>query len=111
MLIKQTSVMLSLALSQAKRLSKCFTNGQKSLSKDCFSSLTNSPRLCRPCYIILFKLRPLGIPSSIILWIADFLTNRKQRINLGYDLFSKLGNFPDGVHQETKLEPWLLIFY
>ena len=103
--------MLSLALSQAKRFSKFFTNGQKSLSKDCFNSLKNSFRLCRSCYIILFKLLPLGIPSSIVLWIADFLTNRKERVNLGYDLFSKLRNFPDGVPQGTKLEPWLLIFY
>ena len=57
----------------------------------------------------------VGLPffdtPCIILWIADFLTNRKQRINLGYDLFSKLENVPDGVPQETKLEPWLLIFY
>ena len=43
---------------------------------------------------LLSELQSIDIPNSTVCWIADFLTDRKQRVKLGYDCFSEWGNVP-----------------
>ena len=47
------------------------------------------------------------IPEAVLLWITEFLTDRKQRVKLSSDCFSEWGAVPGGVPQGTKLGPWL----
>ena len=56
--------------------------------------------------ILVQKILSLNIPRSIARWVADFLTNRKQRVKLSHDCFSEWGDVPSGVPQCTKLGPW-----
>ena len=55
--------------------------------------------------ILLQKVFSLNIPTSITRWVAEFLTNRKQRVKLSHDCFSEWGDVPQG----TKLGPWLFV--
>ena len=42
-------------------------------------------------------------------WIADFVTDRKQRVKLAHDCYSDWGSARAGVPQGTKLGPWLFL--
>ena len=53
--------------------------------------------------ILVQKVFSLNIPRSIARWVADFITNRKQRVKLSHDCFSEWGDVPSGVPQGTKL--------
>ena len=57
-------------------------------------------------HILVTKLHTLDIPTKIINWVSDFLTNRHQRVKLAN---SEWAAVPAEVPQETKLEPWLYI--
>ena len=59
--------------------------------------------------ILIEKLHSLAIPSGVISWVRDFLTNRQQRVKLARDCFSEWSLIPAGVPQGTKLGPWLYI--
>ena len=59
--------------------------------------------------ILIRKLHSYDISHSVISWITDFLTSRKQRVKLGQDCFSERSMLPAGVPQGTKLGPWLFI--
>lgn len=60
-------------------------------------------------HILVDKLKSYDIPESIVLWVIDFLTCRKQRVKLGNDCYSEWGTIPSGVPQGTKLGPWLFV--
>ena len=57
----------------------------------------------------LNKLCTQDLPTSIIYWIVDFLTDRTQRIKLADGCLSDWGSVPSGVPQGTKLVPWLFL--
>ena len=56
---------------------------------------------------LLCKLSSYGFPTSIMLWILDFLSNLKQRVKMSNDCFSKWGVLRAGVLKGTKLGAWL----
>ena len=54
--------------------------------------------------ILIRKLRgQCNLPTSIVSWIVDFLSDSSQRIKLGAKYFSEWGSVPSGVPQGTKL--------
>ena len=59
--------------------------------------------------ILIKKLHSLAVPSSVINWVRDFLTNRQQRVKMASDCFSEWSLVPAGVPQGTKLGPLLYI--
>ena len=55
--------------------------------------------------ILMAKLGDYELPPWVLDWIADFLTDRKQRVKLAHDCHSDWGSVRAGVPQETKLGP------
>ena len=60
--------------------------------------------------ILVNKLCKLSIPTRIINWIIDFLSDRLQRIKLSEGCYSEWGSVPSGVSQGTKLGPFSSMF-
>ncbi len=59
--------------------------------------------------ILVKKLGKLNIPRSVINWIIDFLTQRKQRVKLANSCYSEWGHVRSGVPHGTKPGSWLFI--
>ncbi len=60
-------------------------------------------------HILKRKLETLDMPSWVVFWVIDFLTDRQQRVKLGNDVYSSWSSVPAGVRQGTKLGPWLYL--
>ena len=61
-------------------------------------------------YILLIaRLATLGIRSSVIIWIIDFLFDRTQGVKVNHECFSNIPKISAGVPQGTKLAPWLFL--
>lgn len=59
--------------------------------------------------LLMAKLCSYDINPYIINWIANFISNRFQRIKLANDCLSQWKTVKAGVPQGTKLGPWLFI--
>ena len=59
--------------------------------------------------ILMAKLRDYELPAWVLDWIADFPTDRKQRVKLAHDCYSDWGIVRAGAPQGTKLGPWLFL--
>ena len=59
--------------------------------------------------ILMAKLSDYELPPWVLDWIADFLTDRKQRVKLAHDCYSDWVSVRAGVPQGTKLGPWLFL--
>ena len=59
--------------------------------------------------VLVRKLSSYDFPTSVMRWILDFLSNRKQRVKMSSDCFSEWAELRAGVPQGTKLGPWLFL--
>ena len=59
--------------------------------------------------ILMARLGDYELPPWVLDWIADFLTDRKQRVKLAHDCYSDWGSVRAGVPQGAKLGPWLYL--
>ena len=59
--------------------------------------------------ILMAKLRDYELPPWVFDWIADFLTDRRQRVKLARYCYSDWGSVGAAVLQGTKLGPWLFM--
>ena len=60
-------------------------------------------------HVLTQRLSSYDFPESIMCWILDFLTNRRQRVKLSLDCVSEWRVVPAEIPQGTKLGPWLFI--
>ena len=59
---------------------------------------------------LLFKLRQNGIKGTLLLWISNYLTSRKQRVQIN-SATSSLLSVNAGVPQGSVLGPLLFLIY
>ena len=57
-------------------------------------------------HILVQRLISYNLPCGIVDWIVDFLSCRRQRVELSQDCYSEWRAISSGVPQETKLGPW-----
>ena len=65
---------------------------------------------CVPHQCVLFKQKAYGISGNVLNWIMDFLSNRRQGVNVNGSC-SDWSNNISGVPKGTVLGPLLFVVY
>ena len=58
--------------------------------------------------LLIANLYSLGVKSTVVNWIIDFLRGSSQRVKLSSDCVSDFTPVPTGIRQGTRIGPWLL---
>ena len=59
--------------------------------------------------LLISKLYSLGVKTTVVNWVIDFLIDRSQKVKLNTSCFSSWTKIRAGIPQGTRLGPWLFL--